>query len=49
MDGYTSVVAPLTFGNLKLNKPATYPKVLVCDLEIMAKAPYKMLLAGFRT
>lgn len=47
MDGYTSVVAPLTFGNLKLNKPATYPKVLVCDLEIMAKAPYKMLLAGF--
>ena len=47
MDGYTSVIAPLTLGNLKVNKPAGYPKVLICDLEIMADAPYKMLIAGF--
>ncbi len=47
MDGYTSVVAPLTYGNLKVNKPATYPKVLVCDLDIFSQAPYIMLLSGF--
>ncbi|MGB3984889.1 MAG: sn-glycerol-1-phosphate dehydrogenase [Limnochordia bacterium] len=47
MDGYTSVVAPLTFGNLKVNKPAGFPKVLICDLEIMSQAPYHMFLSGF--
>lgn len=47
MDGYTSVVAPLTFGNLKVNKPAGFPKVLVCDLDIMSQAPYHMFLSGF--
>lgn len=47
MDGYTSVVAPLTYGQLKMNKPADYPKVLICDLDILAKAPHKMILSGF--
>ena len=47
MDGYTSVVAPLTYGNLKVNKPAGYPQILVCDLDIFSRAPYKMLLSGF--
>lgn len=47
MDGYTSVVAPLTFGKLKLSKPASYPKVLICDLDIFQGAPHKMLMAGF--
>lgn len=47
MDGYTSVVAPLLNRGLKINKPATYPKVLICDLEIMRNAPYPMLLSGF--
>ena len=47
MDGYTSVVAPLTYGNLKVNKPAGYPQILVCDLDILSRAPYKMLLSGF--
>ncbi len=47
MDGYTSVIAPLTLGNLKVNKPADYPRVLICDLAIMAEAPYDMLMAGF--
>lgn len=47
MDGYTSVVAPLTYDNLKVNKPAGYPRVLICDLDIFRKAPYPMLLSGF--
>lgn len=47
MDGYTSVVAPLTFGKLKVNKPSGYPEVLVCDLDIFSEAPYRMLLGGF--
>jgi len=47
MDGYTSVTAPLTLGNHKVSKPAGYPQVLICDLDIMSRAPYHMLLAGF--
>lgn len=47
MDGYTSVVAPLTLGNLKVNKPSGYPQVLICDLGVMSRSPYHMLLAGF--
>ncbi|MGI6705711.1 MAG: sn-glycerol-1-phosphate dehydrogenase [Clostridia bacterium] len=47
MDGYTSVIAPLLDGNLKVNKPASYPLVLICDLDIMKDAPYEMHLAGF--
>lgn len=47
MDGYTSVIAPLLDGNLKVNKPSTYPLVLICDLDIMKKAPYEMHLSGF--
>lgn len=46
MDGYTSVIAPLIYGTLKVNKKADHPAVLICDLDIMKKAPYKMLLAG---
>ncbi|MFW5992058.1 MAG: sn-glycerol-1-phosphate dehydrogenase [Halanaerobiaceae bacterium] len=46
MDGYTSVISPLIYGNLKVNKKADHPAVLICDLEIMKRAPYKMLLAG---
>jgi glycerol-1-phosphate dehydrogenase [NAD(P)+] len=47
MDGYVSVVAPLLHNGLKVNKPATYPKTLICDLEIIRQAPYEMTLAGF--
>jgi glycerol-1-phosphate dehydrogenase [NAD(P)+] len=47
MDGYTSVVAPLLNRGLKVNRPATYPKILICDLEIMRGAPYPMTLSGF--
>ncbi len=47
MDGYTSVVAPLLARGLKVNKPATYPQVLICDLEIIKNAPYPMVISGF--
>ncbi len=47
MDGYTSVIAPLINNNLKVNKPAINPEVLICDLDIMKKAPYQMLISGF--
>ena len=47
MDGYTSVVAPLLHGQQKVNKPAGYPEVLVCDLTIMKDAPLPMMIAGF--
>ena len=47
MDGYISVVAPLLHNGLKVNKPAIYPKVLICDLEIIQHAPYAMTISGF--
>ncbi|MFW6256664.1 MAG: sn-glycerol-1-phosphate dehydrogenase [Bacillota bacterium] len=47
MDGYTSVIAPLIYNELKVNKPAQNPEVLICDLDIMKKAPYEMLISGF--
>jgi glycerol-1-phosphate dehydrogenase [NAD(P)+] len=46
MDGYTSVVAPLIFNGRKLQKPSTYPKVIICDTDIIRKAPEKMFISG---
>lgn len=46
MDGYTSVVAPLLFNGQKVNKPASYPKVIICDIDIMKNAPYNMFISG---
>lgn len=46
MDGYTSVVAPLLFNNTKVNKPALYPQVIICDLDIMKSAPPAMFVSG---
>ncbi len=47
MDGYTSVIAPLIYNDLKVNKPALNPEVLILDLEVMQTAPYELILAGF--
>jgi len=47
MDGYTSVVSPLLNKGLKVHKPGVYPKVLICDLEIMRNAPLPMSISGF--
>ncbi len=46
MDGLVSGVAPLVFHNMKITFSAQEPLVLVCDADIMTKAPLKMLAAG---
>lgn len=46
MDGLVSGVAPLIFNNLKITFPAQEPLALICDPEIMAAAPLRMLAAG---
>lgn len=47
MDGYVSVISPMLKGNLKINKPAWYPKVGIYDLDIIRTAPPEMVFAGF--
>ena len=46
MDGLVSGVAPLICHNMKVTFPAQEPLALICDPEIMAAAPLKMLAAG---
>lgn len=46
MDGLVSGVAPLIFHNMKITFPAQEPLALICDTEVMATAPLKMLAAG---
>lgn len=46
MDGLVSGVAPLIFHNTKITFPAQEPLALICDSEIMAAAPLRMLAAG---
>lgn len=46
MDGLVSGVAPLISHNMKITFPAQEPLALICDSEIMSKAPLKMLAAG---
>lgn len=47
MDGYVSVISPMLKGNLKINKPAGYPKVGIYDLDIIKTAPPEMVFSGF--
>lgn len=46
MDGLVSGVAPLIFHNMKITFSTQEPLALICDPEIMAAAPLKMLAAG---
>lgn len=46
MDGYTSVVAPLTFKGLKIHRHGPCPEIIVCDTEILKTAPLDMVCAG---
>ena len=46
MDGYTSVVAPLTFKGLKIHRNGPCPEIIVCDTEILRTAPLDMVCAG---
>lgn len=46
MDGYISMVAPLINGNRKIVYNCSVARHIILDLNICAKAPYDMLLAG---
>ena len=47
MDGYTSAVAPLLHRGVKIQRPAVCPKIIACDLDILATAPMPMIASGF--
>lgn len=47
MDGYTSSVAPIITGGFKRTYPASPPRMLVADTDILAQAPREMVLAGY--
>jgi len=47
MNGYTSVSAAITEGGLKKSLPATLPKGVFLDLDVMAAAPQRLIAAGF--
>ncbi|APC40569.1 sn-glycerol-1-phosphate dehydrogenase [Clostridium estertheticum] len=46
MDGYASVVSPLIRDGVKVTYDAAYPLAIVCDIDIMKRAPMQMLQAG---
>lgn len=47
VDGFTSVVAAMTFGGLKVTVPAQPPVAVFADLDILRTAPQPMIAAGF--
>ncbi len=46
MDGYASVVAPLVVQNRKIIYDCSIARHIIIDLDVCAKAPYELLLAG---
>ena len=47
MDGYASASSSMVVNNVKLSLAEQVPTAIVCDTDIMAKAPMHMLHAGF--
>jgi len=47
MNGYTSVSAAITENGLKKSLPATMPKGVFLDLDVMAAAPQRLVASGF--
>jgi glycerol-1-phosphate dehydrogenase [NAD(P)+] len=47
MDGYASNVSPLIVNNLKVTYQGSVPKVIIADVDVIKRAPMKMILAGF--
>ena len=45
MDGYASAVAPLLHRGLKIQRPAVCPEIIVCDLDVLATAPMRLIAA----
>lgn len=46
MDGYTSVVAPLILNGVKIHRAGPCPEIILCDLDVLATAPVKMVISG---
>lgn len=46
MDGFVSDTSALTIDNLKTSVPCELPKVILGDIDILKKAPERMILAG---
>lgn len=47
MDGYASVTSSLILNNVKESIQGHYPRAIFGPMDILKKAPYKMLTAGF--
>lgn len=47
MNGYTSVSAAITENGLKKSLPASLPKGVFLDLDVMASAPPRLIASGF--
>ena len=47
MNGYTSVSAAITEKGLKKSLPASLPKGVFLDLDVMAAAPQRLIASGF--
>ncbi|MEP9389459.1 iron-containing alcohol dehydrogenase [Mesorhizobium sp. KR9-304] len=47
MNGYTSISAAITESGLKKSLPATLPKGVFLDLDVMAAAPRRLIASGF--
>ncbi|MCS7253255.1 MAG: sn-glycerol-1-phosphate dehydrogenase [Armatimonadota bacterium] len=46
MNGYTSSIAALTVGGLKMTLPANPPVFVLADLKVLCEAPYELIAAG---
>ena len=46
MDGYTSVISPLTFRGVKIHRAGVCPEIIVCDIDVLRSAPIEMVLSG---
>lgn len=46
MDGYTSAIAPLLLRGAKIHRKGKCPEIIVCDLDLLRKAPRDMVVAG---
>ncbi len=46
MDGYASATSSMSRDGLKISLPSTCPKVIIGDLDVLCKAPDRMLQSG---
>ena len=46
MDGYASATSSMSRDGLKISLPSTCPKVIIGDLDVLCKAPARMLQSG---